>query len=224
MLTATTIFTALFHVSNLMAFFAFLLKDQLQLRLLMAASLFLQALYYFALPGGPLIDPLFWKVASFFANLAMIILVFGGSIDFGIPEDLRGLFNKISVLSPGQFKKLTRQATRVTATGQPILIEGEKPRHLYYLLKGEAQLSKAGVTRILQAGQFLGEIAFLNSSRASATVTPKPGAECIAWDADALKALLRNDKAIDIAMRGTFNHDLAAKVASSMPIERQSAS
>jgi CRP-like cAMP-binding protein len=224
MITAAAIFTALFHVSNLMAFFAFLLRDQLQLRLLMAVSLFLQALYYFALPGGPFIDPLFWKVASFLANLAMIILVFGGSIDFGIPEDLRGLFNKISVLSPGQFRKLTKHTSRVTTTSQAILIEGEKPQHLYYLLKGEAQLSKAGLTRKLQAGQFLGEIAFLNSSRASATVTLKQGAECIAWDADGLKTLMRDDKAIDIAMRGIFNHDLAAKVASSIPIERQSAS
>lgn len=224
MITAATIFTALFHASNLMAFFAFLLRDQLQLRLLMAVSLFLQALYYFALPGGPLLDPLFWKVTSFFANLTMIILVFGGSIDFGIPEDLRGVFNKISVLSPGQFRKLMKHTVRVAATGQALLIEGEKPQHLYYLLKGEAQLSKADVTRTLQTGQFLGEIAFLNSSPASATVILKPGAECIAWDTDALKALMRKDKAIDIAMRGIFNHDLAAKVASSMPMERQSTS
>lgn len=223
MLTAAAIFTALFHVSNLMAFFAFLLRDQLQLRLLMAVSLFLQALYYFALPGGPFIDPLFWKVASFLANLTMIGLVFGGSIDFGIPEDLRSLFNKISVLSPGQFRKLTKHTSRATATGQAILIEGEKQQYLYYLLKGEAQLSKAGLTRTLQAGQFLGEIAFLNSSRASATVTLKQGAECIAWHTDGLKALMRDDKAIDIAMRGIFNHDLAAKVASSIPMESQSA-
>ena len=224
MITAAAIFTALFHVSNLMAFFAFLLRDQLQLRLLMAVSLLLQALYYFAIPGGPLIDPLFWKMVSFIANLVMIILVFGGSIDFGIPEDLRGLFNKISVLSPGQFRKLVKHSMRLSATGQPLIVEGEKPRHLYYLLKGEAQLSKAGATSILQAGQFLGEIAFLNSSLASATVELNSGAECIAWDADALKALMRKDKTIDIAMRGIFNHDLAAKVASSMPMERQSAS
>ena len=63
--TATTLFTALFHVSNLMAFLAFLLRDQLQLRLMMAVSLFLQGLYYYAIPGGPFFDPLFWKVVSF---------------------------------------------------------------------------------------------------------------------------------------------------------------
>ncbi len=38
----TSVFVLLFHISNLMAFLAFLLRDQLQLRMLMAVSLFLQ--------------------------------------------------------------------------------------------------------------------------------------------------------------------------------------
>lgn len=222
-MTAATIFTALFHVSNLMAFFAFLLRDQLQLRLLMAVSLLLQALYYFAIPGGPLVDPLFWKIVSFFANLGVILLVFGGTLDFGIPQDLRGLFDRIRVLSPGQFKRLVSQSRRVSLTDAPLIVEGKHPDNLYYLLSGNASLNKGGVLRTLPAGQFLGEIAFLNSSPASATVTLEPGSECIAWDAEWLKALMRRDKAIDIAMRGVFNHDLAAKVASSIPMERQSA-
>lgn len=222
-MTAAAIFTALFHVSNLMAFFAFLLRDQLQLRLLMAVSLLLQALYYFAIPGGPLVDPLFWKIVSFLANLGMILLVFGGTLDFGIPQDLRGLFDKIRVLSPGQFKRLVKQSKRVNLTGVPLIVEGKHPDNLYYLLSGNASLDKGGTLRTLPAGQFLGEIAFLNSSPASATVTLEPGSECVAWDAGWLKGLMGRDKAIDIAMRGVFNHDLAAKVASSVPMERQSA-
>ena len=96
-----------------MAFLAFLLRDQLQLRLLMGLSLFLQALYYYAIPGGPLFDPLFWKVVSFVANLVMIVLVFGGKLDFGIPEDLRILYDKMAVLSPGQFRKLISRTERI---------------------------------------------------------------------------------------------------------------
>lgn len=223
MFTAATIFTALFHVSNLMAFFAFLLRDQLQLRLLMAVSLFLQALYYFALPGGPLVDPLFWKIVSFLANLSMILLVFGGMLDFGVPQDLRELFDKIRVLSPGQFRRLVKQSRRVSLTDVPLIIEGQRPDNLYYLLSGNALLNKGGMLRTLPAGQFLGEIAFLNSSPASATVSLEEGAQCIAWDAEWLKTLMRKDRAIDIAMRGVFNHDLAAKVANSLPLPRQPA-
>jgi Cyclic nucleotide-binding domain len=214
----TNIFIILFHLSNLMAFLAFLLRDQLQLRLLMAVSLLLQGLYYYAIPGGPLFDPLFWKIVSFLANLAMIVLVFGGKLDFGIPSDLRSLFKKINVLSPGQFRKLAKLSTRTFGGDGPLLIEGEKPTQLHYLLKGDAAIIKNGTRHSIAPDVFLGEIAFLNNSTASATVHLLEGAECISWDAEALRKLMRTDKAIDIAMRGVFNHDLAAKVANSVPI------
>lgn len=216
----TNIFVILFHLSNLMAFLAFLLRDQLQLRLLMAISLFLQGLYYYAIPGGPLFDPLFWKIVSFLANIAMIVLVFGGKLDFGIPQDVRGLFQKISVLSPGQFRKLIKASKRTGGGEAPLLIEGEKPAQLHYLLKGEAEIFKNGIRARIQPDTFLGEIAFLNTSTASATVHLLESAECITWDADQLRKLMRNDKTIDIAMRGIFNHDLAAKVAGSVPIAK----
>lgn len=213
-----SIFVLLFHFSNLMAFLAFLLRDQVQLRLLMGVSLFLQGLYYYSVPGGPLFDPLFWKVVSFLANIVMIALVFGGRLDFGIAEDLRPLFDRIAVLTPGQFRKLTARTVRVPGGGAAILTEGMKPDRLYYLLKGEAQIIKNRQTTTLQSGAFLGEIAFLSDLPASATVVLKEGAECIAWNRAALLQMMKKDAAIDIAMRGFFNHDLAYKVARSVPI------
>jgi hypothetical protein len=218
MITAASLFTVLFHVSNLMAFLAFLLRDQLQLRVMMAVSLFLQGLYYYSIPGGPFFDPLFWKIVSFAANFLMIILVFGGRIDFGIPADLRSLYEKISVLSPGQFRKLAKLSTRSKDTEVPLLVEGQKVDQLHYLLKGNASIAKGKTRNAIASGVFLGEVAFLNGTPASATVRLQPGAECVSWDSQTLKHLMQKDKTIDIAMRGVFNHDLAAKVASSVPL------
>ncbi len=217
--SAESIFIWLFHASNLMAFLAFLLRDQLQLRVMMAVSLALQGLYYFAIPGGPLFDPLFWKVVSFFANAIMIVWVFGGRLDFGIPADLRGLYEKISVLSPGQFRRLIKSSKRTTSTLQQLLNEGQKSDHLHYLLKGEVEILKGNSRHNISSGVFLGEVAFLNDTTASATVRLKDGAECVSWNSASLKTLMQKDKAIDIAMRGIFNHDLAAKVANSVPIK-----
>jgi CRP-like cAMP-binding protein len=215
---AATVFTLLFHVSNLMAFLAFLLRDQLQLRVMMAVSLFLQGLYYYSIPGGPLFDPLFWKVVSFAANLLMILLVFGGRIDFGIPADLRSLYEKINVLTPGQFRKLIRSSTRTTSSDQPLLIENQKPDKLHYLLSGSANIKKGESSHTVANGIFLGEVAFLNETSASATVQLHEGAECVSWDSKTLKSMMHKDRALDIAMRGVFNHDLAAKVARSIPL------
>lgn len=212
------VFVLLFHLSNLVAFLAFLLRDQLQLRLLMAVSLFFQALYYYSIPGGPLFDPLFWKIVSFAANGVMIVMVFGGSLDFGVQEDLRELFDKMAVLTPGKFRKLVSRTVRVPGGGAAILTEGMKPDRLYYLLKGEAQIIKNRQTTNIQPGAFLGEIAFLSDMPATATVVLNQGAECIAWNRAALLQMMRKDPALDIAMRGFFNHDLAHKVARSVPI------
>jgi hypothetical protein len=214
----SNIYVLLFHISNLVAFLAFLLRDQLQLRLLMGASLFLQGLYYFAVPGGPIFDPLFWIVVSFTANIVMIVLVFGGKLDFGIPEDLRPLFERMAVLSPGQFRKLVARTVRVSDADMAIITEGMKPDRLYYLLKGEAKVIKNRQTSHIQPNTFLGEIAFLSDMPASATVVLSPGAECIAWNRAALIQLMKKEPSIDIAMRGFFNHDLAYKVARSVPI------
>lgn len=218
-LTAETIFIWLFHASNLMAFLAFLLRDQLHLRVMMAISLFLQGLYYYAIPGGPFFDPLFWKIVSFLANAVMIVLVFGGRIDFGIPSDLRELFNTISVLSPGQFRKLVKEAKRTKASELPLLVEGQKPQQLHYLLRGVAEIKKGQTQHNISSGVFLGEVAFLNEIAASATVHLRDDAECVSWDSTGLRALMAKDKAIDIAMRGIFNHDLASKVANSVPLQ-----
>jgi uncharacterized protein YjeT (DUF2065 family) len=220
-LTAENIFIWLFHASNLMAFLAFLLRDQLHLRVMMALSLLLQALYYYAIPGGPFFDPLFWKIVSFLANAVMIVLVFGGRLDFGIPSDLRELFNKISVLSPGQFRKLIKDAKRTTISEDPLLVEGQKPQHLHYLLRGFADITKGQTHHKISSGVFLGEVAFLNETAASATVHLGEDAECVSWDSTILRSLMAKDKTIDIAMRGFFNHDLAAKVANSVPLRAE---
>jgi Cyclic nucleotide-binding domain len=217
-LNPTFLFTALFHISNLMAVLAFLLRDQLQLRLLMAVSFFLQGLYYFAIPGGPFFDPLFWKIVTFLTNSLMIVLMFGGRLDFGIPADLRSLFEKIHVLTPGQFRKLIKSSTRSVETDQPLLVEGQRPDKLHYLLKGQASITKGQTRHTVAAGIFLGEIAFLNGTEASATVQLQDGAECVTWDSHTLQMLMHKDKSLDIAMRGIFNHDLATKVANSVPL------
>lgn len=217
-MNTTTIFLIFFHVSNLMAFLAFLLRDQLQLRLLMAVSFVMQGLYYYSVPGGPLVDPLFWKIVSFIANVGMIVLLFGGKIDFGIPDDLRGLFRQIAVLTPGQFRKLVAFAGRNRADDMPLLVEGDHPHELYYLIRGQAEITKGTSRRVIGPDIFLGEIAFLTGAPASATVRLLEDAECVSWHSAKLKALMSRDKAIDIALRGLFNSDLASKVAASVPM------
>jgi CRP-like cAMP-binding protein len=213
--TPAFLFPALYHLANGLALLSLILRDQLHLRLVMAVSMVLQAFYYFALPGGPLLDPLMWKIFTSITSLIMIFLIFRDRMDFGISAELRGLFNKIKVLSAGEFKRLLKPAQKLSGKHDNILVQGELPNTLYYLMSGHALLVKDGIRRQISSGVFLGEIAFLTKSPATATVSIEEDASCLSWSYDALAHVMNKETAIDIAMRGLFNHDLARKVSQS---------
>ena len=210
----STALEILFHVGNAITLIAFLFRDQIQLRTVMVLSMVLQALYYTWLPGGPWFDPLLWKLLTIALNMVMIVIILGDRYGYDIEADLRPLFEAIHVLSRGQYRRLIRIATRIEGP-QPILRQGEKPRHLYYLVKGTAEVSKGGRVLAVEPGVFLGEIAFLSGGVATADVVLAPGSEALSWPVADLRQLMARDGTIEIGIRGVLSHDLAAKTARS---------
>ncbi|MCX5497705.1 cyclic nucleotide-binding domain-containing protein [Kaistia dalseonensis] len=204
----------LFHIGNALALIAFLFRDQIYLRIATIVSMALQALYYLLILNTPQFDPLVWKVLTIMLNLGMIALIIRDRFGYGIDSHIRPLFNAIRVLTPGQFRRLVKGTHRIEGP-VPILKRGEKPAELFYLLSGEAEVSKDGRRLVVQAGTFLGEIAFLSGGTATADVALMAGASALSWQVVGLKALMARESDIDIALRGLLNHDLAAKTAQS---------
>lgn len=207
----------LFHFANALALLAFLFRDQFHLRVVVAISMALQALYYFIVPGGPLFDPLIWKVMTVIANVAMIAILFHDRFGHRIDAELQPLFDALRILSPGQFRRLVAISTQLSGPA-PLTVRGEVPAALYYVLSGEAEVVKDGRVPAIRQGVFLGEIAYLTDGYASADVNLKSGGSVIAWKHDALRRLTARDKTIDIALRSLLTQDLAIKTArSDMP-------
>jgi hypothetical protein len=214
----------LFHVGNAITLIAFLFRDQIQLRAVMVVSMVLQALYYTWLPGGPWFDPLLWKMLTIALNLVMIVVIFRDRFGFVIEPELRPLYEAFHVLNPGQFGRLIKIAVRLDGP-RPIIRRGEHPQHLYYLVSGTANITKDGRHLTVGAGVFLGEIAFLSGSGATADVGLAPGSQALAWPVDSLRALMARDGDIEIGLRGVLSHDLAAKTARShLPAPQAAAS
>jgi Cyclic nucleotide-binding domain len=216
--TQNNIFFIIYNIGNLLSFLAFWTKDLLTLRWTIAIGLAFTSLYYFASTGGPYYNTLFWMVPTFLINVWMIIQIYREKRDIGIGDDVRALFNKIAVLTPKQFKSLIAISSRTTGNGGEILSQGANVDRLYFLLKGAAKLTKGNYTATVREGIFLGEIAFITQSFASATVELHSESECLSWDTHTLRDLMKRQPAIDIAIRGIFNRDLAEKVANSVPI------
>lgn len=204
-----------FHVANAIALVAYLFRDQFHLRLAIVVSMILQALYYVLISAsGPLFDPLVWKLLTIVLNIGMIGLLFRDRLGFGIDGETRPLFEAIGVLSPGQFRRLLRGSRRI-AGPQPLVARGVHPEELFYILSGHAEVRKDGRKLDVAAGGFIGEIAFLTGGNATADVALHEGGRAIVWNAEALRAQMRKEKAIDIALRGLLSHDLAMKTSRS---------
>ena len=74
-------------------------------------------------------------------------------------------------------------------------------------------IEKAGHRAVSEAKTFIGEIAFLLSRPATATVTLEPGCHYCVWDSKTLRALLARKPALSTALSAAMNRKLAEKVA-----------
>jgi CRP-like cAMP-binding protein len=93
--------------------------------------------------------------------------------------------------------------------------EGEIPDRLFFVVAGAGgiTLQKAGKTFTVASGAFIGEIAFLLSRPASATVHVEAATRYVSWESAKLHRLLMRAPSLRIALDGALNRDMAMKVA-----------
>ena len=124
------------------------------------------------------------------------------------------LFSAFQMLTPGEFRSIVKLARWGLASGDEIMTrEGERPAELFYVLNGTAIVAKSGRSFDVGPKTFIGEIAFLNGSVASATVTLSAGARYIAWPVAELDKRIQGRQALKHAVVRLISFDMAVKVA-----------
>ncbi len=128
--------------------------------------------------------------------------------------DERKLFDLLGDLTPGQFRKLLKAGRQEVATS-PLVItqENEPSNELYFIIEGKITIAKGGQRTVSEGKTFIGEIAFLLSRPATATVTLEPGCHYCVWNSKALHAVLNGNPALRTALSAAMNRKLAEKVA-----------
>ena len=219
---SSTVFEQLFvsqnivHVAALLFLLGFLFRDQLILRSLVLLGDLLYILYFYYAPENPLWGGVFWSALFAIANVAMIWLIFFDEVQFSLKTDERKLFDQLVDLTPGQFRKLLKAGRQEVATS-PVVItrENEDLNKLYFVINGTMTIEKGGHRTVSEAKTFVGEIAFLLSRPATATVTLETGCHYCVWDSKALHAVLNGNPALRTALSAAMNRKLAEKVAQS---------
>ncbi|MDQ0470716.1 Crp/Fnr family transcriptional regulator [Labrys wisconsinensis] len=205
----------LVHVAALIGVAAMTFRSQLLLRGLLLASTMLYIVYYLAVPPVPMWAPIFWSAVTVAINGTMMARIVLDRTQFRLTLDEQRLQAELGdTLSPGAFRRLMALASWRTAESPRILTrEGAPVESLFYVVDGALGITKSGKSFPIAAGTFIGEVAFLRGTPASATATLQPGARYVEWPAAALGRLLDGNPSLRTAFGSLLNEDMAAKVA-----------
>lgn len=209
-----------FNLGNILGVLAFAVRGAIALRVLAVIGAAMQIAFYLFIADTPIYYGVFWKAVTCVVAMVIILLILRERVGRKFEAEVRPFAQSLRLLNPGQVEKLIKLATkRVHEDQRCILSQGKRPDELFYLLTGTASVQKDGVPLTVEAGAFLGEIAFVSGGEATADVLIEPGSHYLAWPVARLSQLLAKDDQIDIALRGLINHDLARKIAA-QPIPR----
>ncbi len=123
---------------------------------------------------------------------------------------LKGLFNESSQYEAGYMRELMRHHGKTYRKGERVFQKGDSPTHLYYVVSGEIQLLQNNQTiRIIEAGEYFGEMALLSNTPtiADAVITSNQ-ANLVLIDAGNIETLLLDEP--KVAMK--FLHQMASKL------------
>lgn len=204
----------LIHAGAVAYIIAFLARDELHLRLLALSGSCLYICYYFFFPENPLWDAIISSSILVIANLIVLGRILLERTTFSLSDQEKRLFASFEPFSPGQFRKILKIATWEEAETETVLTrEAVMLEQLFFVQSGSISITKADRTFPLEAGQFVGEIAFILDRPPSGSVTVSEGARYIRWLHKDLHRLCDKDVAMKNALTALLTRDLAAKLS-----------
>jgi hypothetical protein len=206
----------LVHLGALLQLLGLLNRNQLCLRLLVLLGSMAYVAYYYAYPDRPLWGAIFWSSVLGAANILGIGRILWERTSWRRSGDEGYLLNVFDTLSRGELRRLMRLGRRRVAARRTLIVEeGQPVASLYFVLDGQIEIVKAGRAFAIDPRVFIGEVAFLLNTRASASAYLQPGAKYIEWSAPDLRKALTRNPCLGQAMQELFNTQLAGKVANS---------
>lgn len=195
-----------------------LARNELLLRGLLLMGTGFYILYYYFISDAPLWDAIWTSAVIGAANLLMMGVILYERSTIGMSPELLKLYQSFSTLNPGQFRKIMRHATWVTAEEEhQICAQGVRSDYLYLVSSGDMLLRSDGFDARIGSGNFIGEISFLIDGPATADVIAPKGVSYIRWERKKLTAMMDKAPRLSNAISALFNKDIARKLSASWP-------
>lgn len=211
----------LIHIGALFYIVAFLIRDELKLRLLVLAGSGFYILYYYLFPDLPLWDAILTTAILVTANLIVLFRIILERSTFALSDDAKRLYKAFEGFTPGQFRQILKIAHWKNADQSVLLVtEGEPLSRIYYVFHGNVQATKGAHSFTLGPGNFIGEISFVLKGQPTATVTAPPQTRYVEWDSAGIRQIMVKSPTFDNAMLALLSRDLAEKLAKSVPPDK----
>jgi CRP-like cAMP-binding protein len=204
------------HAAALVSFAALAFKDQLTLRGTLLLSILISFAYHMSNLSGPAWQEMMWDAVHFAITTAVLIQLIFDRTHIGLTSDEEALYQEMNSLTPGEFRALLKVGAWKTAeTETEITAEGVRPDHLFYVFSGEILIAKGDRQIKIEPKTFIGEVAFLHKTPASATVSLAPGARYIEWPVSQLQQTMGARHSLRHSITQLIGLDMALKIARS---------
>ncbi len=210
-----TTIEAVGHFSFALGAVSYWVRDEIWLRSLLIVS-FLTSVAYNALPPvGPLWLVLFWLSVYVVINMYRIATKLAETRNVRLTEEEAELRETVFPgFTPVEFAKLMRIGTwKNVPVGTALTVQGEPVPEVMVVQSGHLSVEIDGhAVHTMKDGEIVGEMSFIGSRPASATVRAVTPTRYIAWLQPALRALLARNPAMSSAMSSVFSVELAKKL------------
>ncbi len=192
---------SLVHLALLFSCIGLLIRDQLWLRIFILFGTFSYISYYYWHPSEPLWDAILASAVIGAVNTMAIISIVCERLPISLSAEDRVLYGDFAHLSPGQFRRLMRNATRLTADADTAVLKPGIPTDkVYYLIEGGGSLSFGERQVEGVEGIFVGEAEFIDKTVPKVTVRIHAGSHYLQWSHADLRKLMAQSQAFENAL------------------------
>ena len=202
------------HLSYVLIAVSYWMTNIFWLRLVAVIGLSLE-IVYFLLSGGDLRAGIGWDIVFIAINFYQIHRLVTDRLSLRLPVDDRELLRGVlSGLDDAQIARLLAASTFTDIPAGTVLAqENQDLEQLFFICSGRVKVSIGGrEVSQLEAGNFVGEVAFLTERPASATVKSESVVRALVFDRDKLNQVFRRESDVAGLIYQLLGRELAHKI------------
>ena len=206
------------HLAFGLIAFSFLVKDIFWLRIMSIAASLFSIFYNYFIPPIPMWIAIFWNGIFILVNLYHIaILIYEKRPVNMNPKDKELYDTMFKSMSPVEFLKITKIAKwKKFKKGDEIISQNKPVKDLHLIYNGTVDVV-VGIQPVaeLRDGQFVGEMSFLTEKPATATCIVKHDTECMIWNQEGFKDLLKRNPSLYFSIQSLLSAQVSDALVNS---------